>query len=191
MIKAGMWQAGTRLDLTVELLVKFHRTFGALIAGNLGYLGIHATGCSWRAAHSLGALIHVGERFEESTHTSIKQMHGRKAVCCNTACAVSLCKGCGVSLSKEKASNSAWVARNSIQRRGYLILKVLMNKRDVFKIRQVRGEASSVPPMPRKQCVEGLEFSPYAEKEAGLVTWLEAPYCLPTPAFLIACDPVL
>ena len=50
MIKAGMWQAGTRLDLPVELLVKFHRTFGVLITGNLGYLGIHATGCSWRAA---------------------------------------------------------------------------------------------------------------------------------------------
>lgn len=96
-----------------------------------------------------------------------------------------------VSLSKEKASHSAWVARNRIQRRGYLILKVLMNKRDVFKIRQVRGEASSVPLMPRKQCVEGLEFSPCAEKEAGLVTWFKVPYCLPIPAFLIACDPVL
>lgn len=72
MIKAGMWQAGTRLDLPVELLVKFHRTFGVLIAGNPGYLGIHATGCSWRAAHSLGALIHVGERSEESAHTRHK-----------------------------------------------------------------------------------------------------------------------
>ena len=39
-------------------------------------------------------------------------------------------------------------------------------------------------------CVEGLEISPYAEKEAGLVTWLKAPYCLPIPTFLIACDPV-
>lgn len=65
-----------------------------------------------------------------------------------------------------------------------------MNKRDVFKIRQVRREANSVPPMPRKQCVEGLEISPYAEKEAGLVTWLKVPYCLPIPTFLIACDPV-
>ena len=71
-----------------------------------------------------------------------------------------------------------------------MILKVLMNKRDVFKIRQVRREANSVPLMPRKQCVEGLEISPYAEKEAGLVTWLKAPYCLPIPTVLIDCDPV-
>lgn len=65
-----------------------------------------------------------------------------------------------------------------------------MNKRDVFKIRQVRREANSVPLMPRKQCVEGLEISPNAEKEAGLVTWLKAPYCLPIPTVLIDCDPV-
>ena len=48
MIKAGMWQAGTRLDLTVELLVKFHRTFGALIAGihaaTLGFMQLAAPG---------------------------------------------------------------------------------------------------------------------------------------------------
>lgn len=73
----------------------------------------------------------------------------------------------------------------------YFVHQILMNKRDVFKIRQVRGEASSVPLMPGKQCVEGLEFSPCAEKEAGLVTWLKAPYCLPIPAFLITCDPGL
>lgn len=40
MIKAGTGRHC--LDLPVELLVKFHRTFGVLIAGNPGYLGIHA-----------------------------------------------------------------------------------------------------------------------------------------------------
>lgn len=48
MIKAGMWQAGTRLDLTVELLAKFHRAFGALIAGahaaTLGFMQLAAPG---------------------------------------------------------------------------------------------------------------------------------------------------
>lgn len=72
MIKAGMWQAGTRLDLSEELLVKFHRAFSALIAGSLGYLWTHATGCSPLAAHSLGALIHLGERTKESAHTRHK-----------------------------------------------------------------------------------------------------------------------
>ena len=58
------------------------------------YLGIHATGCSWRAAHSLGALIHVGERSEESAHTRHKTNAREEGCVFNTACAVSLCKGC-------------------------------------------------------------------------------------------------
>ena len=71
MIKAGMWQAGTRLDLSEELLVKFHRAFSVLIAGSLGYLWTYATGCS-PLAHSLGASIHLGERTKEAVHTRHK-----------------------------------------------------------------------------------------------------------------------
>lgn len=60
MIKAGMWQAGTRLDLPVELLSEIPQDVWCAPSLGAGYLGIHATGSSWRAAHSLGALIHVG-----------------------------------------------------------------------------------------------------------------------------------
>lgn len=112
--------------------------------------------CNWLlpTCCSLLELWFIWEKGLRSLHTpGTKRMHGRMALCCNTACAVSLCKGCGVSLSKERASNSAWGAGSGIQRRGYMILKVSMNKRDVFKIRQIKREANSMPLMLRKKCV--------------------------------------
>lgn len=45
MIRAGMWQAGTRLDLPVELLVKFHRTFGELLIA--GEPRLQQDSCNW------------------------------------------------------------------------------------------------------------------------------------------------
>lgn len=68
MIKAGMWQAGTRLDLSTELLMKCHMAF-VLISWRLGDLWIHGTGCSWLPAYSLGALIHLGELSKDATQT--------------------------------------------------------------------------------------------------------------------------
>lgn len=107
MIKAGMWQAGTGLDLSAELLVKLHRVFGGTLLCE-PRPPLDSPGCFSLVAHSLGALIHLEERGLRSLHTSgAKQTHGRGALCCNTACAVCSYEGWGTSLSKEKATNSS------------------------------------------------------------------------------------
>lgn len=72
-------------------------------------------------------------------------MHGRRALYCNKACAVRLCKGCGHS--KDKATNSACRCQEWHPENVLFDLEDLDEQRDVFKIRQIRRKAS---PMQRK-----------------------------------------
>lgn len=68
MIKAGMWQAGTRLDLSAEQLEKYHTTFGCNHHLEPELLLGSGNGCFLFAAHSLGALIYLGK--------ALRSLHG-------------------------------------------------------------------------------------------------------------------
>jgi hypothetical protein len=88
-------------------------------------------------------------------------MHGRRLFYHHTVCAVNLFNRCGGS--KEKVTMPGG-ARNSIQRRGCLSLKVLMNKEMIFKSDKQRERPIS--PTQKKQCVQGLRIFSHGEKEA-------------------------
>lgn len=105
MIKAGMWQAGARLDLSAELLEKYHMAFGCNHHLEPG-LPLDSWECLLPICCCLGALIHLGEKFQSLHRPSTKSMSERRTLYCSGVCAESLHKECGSS--REKATNSAW-----------------------------------------------------------------------------------
>lgn len=163
-IKAGMWQAGTHLDLSVELFMKCHMAFGCTHLETelpLGFMELASPG-----------FLLSSQSFDSSRRTVYRVctdqaqnecMGGRH---CTAVCIVHLCKGYGSS--KEKTTNSAWRFQEWHPEEGIFGPEGLDEHRDAFEIRQIRRK---INPVQRKQSVQGLAVFSSAEKEAEVAKW--------------------
>lgn len=106
MIKAGMWQAGARPDLSAELLEKYHMAFWCNHHLEPG-LPLDSWECLLPICCSLSwGFDSSGGKVSESAQTRHKKSMSERTLYCSGVCAESLHKECGSS--KEKATNSAW-----------------------------------------------------------------------------------